>query len=65
MRLLFVGSPAGSPCPTADSWDFLHKQIQECDRKIELALQAIPTVRVVEVKVKVPALPVPAAAEQP
>jgi len=42
-----------------------HKQIQECDRKIELALQAIPTVRVVEVKVKVPALPVPAAAEQP
>lgn len=50
---------------SADSWDFLHKQIQECDRKIELALQAIPTVRVVEVKVKVPALPVPAAAEQP
>jgi len=46
-----------------DSWDFLHKQIGECDGKIELALQAIPTARVVELKA--PPLPVPAAAQQP
>jgi len=48
---------------SVDTWDFLQKQTENCDRKIELVLTAIPTAAVVELKV--PPLPVPAAAEQP
>jgi transposase len=48
---------------SVDTWDFLQKQIQECDQKIEVALAAIPTAQVVETKA--PPLPVAAAAEQP
>lgn len=48
---------------SVDNWDFLQKQIQECDQKIELALEAIPSAQVVEPKA--PPLPVPAAAKQP
>lgn len=48
---------------SVDGWDFLQKQIQECDAKIELALAAIPTACTVEVKA--PPLPIPAAAKQP
>ncbi len=48
---------------SVDAWDFLQKQTQECDGKIELALTSIPTARAVEVKA--PPLPVPAAAQQP
>lgn len=46
-----------------DTWDFLQKQLAECDTKIEVALQAIPTARVVEAKA--PPRPIAAAAEQP
>ncbi|PIQ24111.1 hypothetical protein COW64_20710 [bacterium (Candidatus Blackallbacteria) CG18_big_fil_WC_8_21_14_2_50_49_26] len=45
-----------------DTWDFLQKQIQECDQKIELALEAIPSAEVLEIKA--PPLPVPSAPEQ-
>lgn len=48
---------------SVDTWDFLHKQIQECDQKIQGVLTSIPTVTVVEVKA--PPLPIPAAAKQP
>ena len=48
---------------SVDTWDFLQKQIGECDGKVELALQAIPTARAVEVKAL--PLPVAAAADQP
>jgi transposase len=48
---------------SVDTWDFVQRQLQECDGKIELALAAIPTACVV--KRKAPPLPVPAAAEQP
>ncbi len=47
-----------------DTWDFLQKQIQECDGKIELALVAIPTAHAVEAKAP-PGPPIAAAAEQP
>jgi transposase len=48
---------------SVDTWDFLQKQTQECDGKIELVLAAIPTAAVVELKA--PPLPVPAAVEPP
>lgn len=48
---------------SVDLWDFLQKQMGECDGKIELALAAVPTARAVEVKA--PARPVAAAAQQP
>ena len=48
---------------SVDGWDFLQKQTQECDAKIELALSAIPAAGALEMKA--PPLPIPAAAEPP
>ena len=48
---------------SVDTWDFLQKQIQQCDQKIEGVLTLIPTATAVEMKAPPP--PVPAAAQQP